>query len=251
MSKIDDVLNHMGENTYSFKVPLLSNKKETVEFRPLKTKDQKILVVEGSESSSELENFMLLIKLLGVCVTKNSLALGSILLEDFFWLLINLRMKSLGDTVELFGTCRHCGTSKNHFVINLEKDITITYLDEIKNREFKISDKLTFFLKHVCLDDMIDILKAKEDDESDGIEMSLASMIEYIEFDEEIMNIDDIESKLQLLNELSSKDLERFKTFLEDNTFGITIKKSFNCLNKECKKENLVELEGFDIIDFF
>ena len=251
MSNIDDVLNHMEDSTYTFKIPLLSNKNKKIEFRSLKTKDQKILAVEGEETKSEFENFMLLVKLLGKCVIKNDIALGSILLEDFFWLLINLRMKSLGDTIELFGTCKHCGTKKNAFKIDLSKDIDIKYLEELTDKEFKITDKLIFILKHVTLDDMMDILKAKDNDENDGIELSLAAMIDYVEFDEGVIDVKDMDTRLKLLNELSSAQLDKFKEFLNTNSFGIIVKQEFKCMNKKCGKTNKVELEGFDIIDFF
>ena len=251
MSKIDDVLNHMEETTYTFNVPLLSNKKEKIEFRPLKTKDQKLLAVEGADGTTKFENFTIMLKLLDGCIRKNKTKLGSIFLEDFYWLIINLRIKSLGNTLELLGTCEHCGTKKIPFVIDLEKDVEITYLDGIKNNELKISDNLTFFLKHINLDDMIEILEKEEKSDDEGMELSLAYMIEYIEFNEETIDVDTVETRMSLMNELSANQLEKFKEFLEENAFGMKVKKSFNCTNEKCGKETKVELEGFDIIDFF
>ena len=251
MSKIDDVLNHMEETTYTFNVPLLSNKKEKIEFRPLKTKDQKLLAVEGAEGTGKLENFIIMLKLLDGCIRKNKTKLGSILLEDFYWLIINLRIKSLGNTLELFSTCEHCGTNKIPFIIDLEKDVEITYLDGIKNNLLKISDNLTFFLKHVCLDDMLEILEKEEKGDEEGMELSLAYMIDYVEFKEEIIDVDNTETRMSLMDELSANQLEKFKDFLEENAFGMKVKKSFKCTDEKCGKETTVELEGFDIIDFF
>lgn len=252
MSKIDEVLNHIEENTYTFNIPLLSNKKEKIEFRPLKTKDQKLLAVEGGDgNTSKLENFMIMLKLLGGCIRKNKVKLGSVFLEDFYWMIINLRIKSLGNTLELFGTCEHCAKNKIPFTIDLEKDIEITYLDGIKNNQLKITDSLTLFLKHICLDDMLEILEKEENSDEDGNELSLAYMIDYIEFNEETIDVDTIETRMSLLNELSANQLEKFKEFLEENAFGMKVKKSFKCTDEKCGKETKVELEGFDIIDFF
>lgn len=251
MSKIDDVLNHMEETTYTFNVPLLSNKKEKIEFRPLKTKDQKLLAVEGADDNSKLENFIIMLKLLDGCIRKNKTPLETILLEDFYWLIINLRMKSLGNTLELFGTCEHCSKNKIPFVLDLEKDVEITYLNGIKDNELKISDKLTFFLKHICLEDMVEILKEEEDGNNEGMELSLAYMIDYVEFDGEVIDTNDTDTKMSLMNELSANQLKKFKEFLETNAFGIKVKKGFICTNEKCGKETKVELEGFDIIDFF
>lgn len=252
MSKIDDVLNHIEENTYSFSVPLLSNKKEKIEIRPLKTKDQKLIAIEGSETATKLDNFMIMLKLLGNCIRKNKISLGSVLIEDFYWLIINLRINSLGNTLDLFGTCEHCGTNKIPFVIDLEKDVELTYMDGIKNNEIDISDNLTFFLKHVCLDDMLEILEIE--DKSDGAignEVSLGYMIDYIEFNGETIDVDTEATRSALMNELSTIQLEKFKDFIEANLFGMKIKKTFVCTDEKCGKETSVELEGDNVIDFF
>ena len=251
MSKLDDVLNHMEETTYTFNVPLLSNKKEIIEFRPLKTKDQKLLAVEGAEGTGKFENFTLMLKLLGGCIRKNKIKLDNILLEDFYWLIINLRIKSLGNTLELFSTCQHCDKNKIPFVLDLEKDVEITYLDGIKNNEVAISDNLTFFLKHICLEDMLNILIAERQSDVDGTELSLGYMIDYIEFKGEVIDVKDDNTRTALMDELSAKQLEEFKRFIEENTFGVKVKKSFTCTNEKCGKETKVELDGFDIIDFF
>lgn len=251
MSKIDDVLNHMDETTYTFNVPLLSNKKEIIEFRPLKTKDQKLLAVEGAESGGKLENFTLMLKLLGGCIRKNKIKLENILLEDFYWLIINLRIKSLGNTLELLGTCQHCDKNKIPFTLDIEKDIEITYLDGIKNNQVAISDKLTFFLKHICLEDMLEILIAERQSDKDGTELSLGYMIDYIEFNDGVVDVDNDTTRSALMNELTAKQLEEFKRFIEENTFGVKLIKNFKCINEKCGKETKVELDGFDIIDFF
>lgn len=250
MSNINDVLTHMKENTYKFSIPLLSNKKEKVIIRPIKTKDQKILAVESEESDSDLYQFTLLLRLLDACMVKNKIPLGDMLLEDFFWLIINLRKKSLGEKIELFGNCEKCDQKKNPLTIDLDKDVSEKYLGKLKKNVIDISDLLKISIKFVCLDDMIDILAMKSDG-VDGTELSLASMIDVVELDEEIIDIESIEDKLQLLGEMSDLQLQKFKDFIEENTFGVKIKTKYTCRNPECNHVNALEMDGFDIIDFF
>ena len=261
MSKLDDVLKRMDEDTYIFSVPLLSNKNEEISFRPIKTKDQKKLIVEGQETTSELQDFFVLIKLLDCCLIKNSVEIEKMLVEDFFWLLINLRKKSLGEKVELFGNCLHCGGKKNPLVIDLDKDMKVDYLGEIKNNVIEISPSLKFVLKFDTVMDMVNVLteisageekKEREEDSEEvysHVELSLAAMIESVELDGEIIDLDTLQDKMKLVSELSSFQLEKFTDFIKDNPFGLKIKKKYKC--RKCKKSNEVDIDGFDILGFF
>lgn len=261
MSKLNDVLKRMDEDTYVFSVPLLSNKNEEISFRPIKTKDQKKLIVEGQETASELQDFFVLIKLLDCCLIKNSIEIERMLVEDFFWLLINLRKKSLGEKIELFGNCLHCGGKKNPLVIDLDKDMKVNYLGKIKKNVIDVSPSLKFVLKFDTVGDMVNVLtevekekKRKEDGELkecrySNIELSLAAMIESVELDEEIIDLETLEDKMKLVSELSSFQLAKFTDFIKANPFGLKINKKYKC--RKCKKFNEVDIDGFDILDFF
>lgn len=256
-SKLDDVLKHLDEETYTFKVPLLSNKKEVIEIRPIKTKDQKILAVKKEEAETDLEKYILIIELLDACIVKNSIPLGNIPFEDFLWILINFRSRSFGEIVNISTNCKHCNYQKNSFNINLEKEREIIYLDKIKNAKIRVSSKLNIELGFVTLEDMLEILEF-ENEEAKKI-ATLASMIKQAEFDEEILEIDSLEDRIKLLENFSKVQLDEFEKFTEANSFGVKYKTKFNCgkLDMEkkliagCGKENEVELEGYDIIDFF
>src|SRR4030067_935829 len=62
MSNFNDVVKHLEEHEISFRIPMLSNKDAEIEFRPMKVRDQKALVVNASDESylnqlKSLDNF--------------------------------------------------------------------------------------------------------------------------------------------------------------------------------------------------
>lgn len=258
MSNIDNILVHMEENTAKYSIPLLSNKKEKFAIRVITTKDQKILAQEAEENPTDLFQFTLMIRLLDSCIVKNKTALGDILLEDFYWLVLNLRKKSLGETIELTGNCEKCDQKGNPVVIDLEKDCKEIYLSKIKKNIVDITNMLKISVKFVTLNDMVDILTSKEtmaDEKTNkdayGLELSLAAMIDVVELEEEIIDLDSLEEKHKLLNGLSTKQLQKFKEFIEANKFGVFIKSHYKCKNPKCNHNNKLEMDGVDLIDFF
>jgi len=257
MSDIDKLLKQVQEETYTFKIPLLSDKNQEVEIRTIKTKDQKSLTVESQEVKNDIDKLVLLLKLLDKCIVKNSKPLGDMLFEDFLWLLIKLRSKSFGEEITLKSNCKHCTYDNNTVTINLEKDIIINYLENLQNKPIQLTPSITLSLGFITVNEALEILKFEL--EEDKTIATFATMIKQIELNEEILDINLLEEKMLFLEELSETDLEKFMTFLENNEFGLNIKTSFNCggkiiegkENNGCGRSNEVELNGFEIISFF
>ena len=250
----DDALKHMQENTYTFPVNLLSDKTKTIEIRSLKTNDQKIVAVEGSNTKNDFGNFTLVLKLLDTCIVKNDVKLSEMLVEDFFWLVIQLLMKSIGEQIDIEAGCKSCKATKqlekNLVVIDLENDIEINYLKKIKNNVVEISPKLKLILNHINVADMGEVIARTEiDDKERRMILSLAALIKEIEFDGTLIDIENFEQKEKLLGEMSRSQLNIIKKFLDDNRFGITVNKEYKC--KNCGTVNFIKFDGFEIIDFF
>jgi len=261
MNDLEKILNHLEDTTYRFKVSLLSDEKKTVEFRPFRTEEQKILAVDKEEAKTDLDRFMVLSKLLAKCsLSKNTISLEDLTFQDYLWLLTNLRMKSLGERVVLKTNCKYCDFKENILTIDLEKDVVITPLKNLKEEIIEISKNLKFNLSHITMGDMVNILNYENDEDKQIA--SLASMIQTVELNEEILELNDIESKIKILNKLTKTQLEKFSNFLTLNDFGFKFEASYICgektsnpelqmENKGCGKENHAEIEGIDIIVFF
>lgn len=247
---IADVVSHLQENTITFSTNLLSRSKERIVFRPLKTKDQKQLIVSKDDNEkNELENFMTLIGLVDSCLIKNSIPLGDFAIEDFMSLLLEIKVKSLGETVELVAKCPHCGEKKNNIHLNFKDDVYRKSTESVSNNIVKIDDHIVLTLGFNTVDDFVEVIRFKEDD--DRKVASYASMIKQVEFDGEILDELDIDQKIEIIGELSKEQLEIFPKFESDNKIEIKAEKTYKCSNPECEKENKVTLTVFNLISFF
>lgn len=259
-NKLNAILNHLQDNVVTYKVPLLSNKKQKIEFRTIRGKDEKVLAVdkEENEDNTELENLIVLLKVLDKCVIKNRIELGDVTIEDFLWLILNLKMKSSGEKFPFTTNCDHCDYRKNKIQLDLTKDVVVTYLDKIKNNVIEVTPNMKIELQHVRVNDLLEILAVAETDE-EKIKLSLASMIKQIEINEEIVEIDDLGEKLLVLEEFDGTQLKQFTKFTEENAFGFKVHKEFVCKGKRmgddgktiddgCGKKNIIDVDGFELL---
>lgn len=251
MSKdINSVLKHLQDNTITFTSTLLSRPKERVTFRPLKTKDQKTLVVSkaDNEDKGDYDNFLTLVTLVDSCLIKNAIPLDQFTVEDFMSVLLDIKVKSLGQTVDLVSTCPHCKNGNNKFSLDFVKDVTKISLDQVKNSLIDISPILKITLGHITVEDFLHILEYIDDNAKKIATFAL--MIKQVEFDGEIVDLD-LNAKIKIVEELSREQLERFTKFLEENKIEISAEKTYKCVNVECSKDNTVKMNIFELINFF
>lgn|SRR4030067_556329 len=240
MSNFNDVVKHLEEHEISFRIPMLSNKDAEIEFRPMKVRDQKALVVNASDESY-LNQLKSLVNMAKACIKKTPILVEEMFLQDFIWLVLNIRMKSIGDSIDISGVCSTCGEKTPGLKLNLEKDLEVKYLDNFKNNILSMSDDLKIYMTFPKVKHLIN---SKED----GLLLDLlVHEIDYIEFKNEVIDLKDSD-RSKLLNGMNSKDIEAFKTFEESNEFGSILKFTFNCVS--CKKDNTVEIKE-NLLSFF
>jgi hypothetical protein len=259
MAKIEDILKHISDSTITFSTNLLSRPKEKIAFRALKTKDQKQLVIDKEEvEKNEYENFVTLINLVSSCIVKTNIPLGSLALQDFISLLLDIKIKSLGETVQLTSTCPHCKfnekkvglkTISNDFTLDFLKDVQKTSCEKIVDNVIKISDKLSITIGHITVEDFLNILEFIEEDARKIA--GYASMIKTVEYNGEIVDVDTVDAKIKIIEEMNKDQLEKFSEFEKKNELNIKAVKTFNCKNEDCGKEITVTMSGFDILSFF
>jgi len=243
MSDLEKVLKKLDEVTYTFRFNLLSNKSTVIEFRPIKVKDQKKLIVD-SANETQINQLKALMELLQSCIKTSNLKVENFTFQDFIWGIINLRMKSQGETIDVVGICDKCGHKVLQLPVNLENKCVPGYLDGIKNSEVKIDD-LIFKLR---LPRMKDIINMPSDLSNSDLEYhTLTNMIDYVSVGEEVLDLT-LEEKIQVLDNLDSKYLETFKTFEKDNEFGPTLNIDFKC--PACQHDNKIAIKE-DILNFF
>jgi hypothetical protein len=245
MPDLKDVLSHMQEKTPTFKISMLEDEKNSVWVRPLKTKDQKFAVIARDEGEdNELLNFENIINLLDELIVKNDIAVGNWTIQDFVWFLIQFRIKTMGELIEVNSKCVHC-SKDNEYAVDLVKDAIVEKPGPVKGDIVTITESMKLLLGHINVDDMHEVL-SKPRVERDMI--TLASIVKNVEFDEQLLDLT-IDDKMKIIEELSKDQAEAVLKFPKENDFGITILKKWKC--KECEKDNEMKFNGFEIVNFF
>tara|TARA_R110002153_G_scaffold4891_2_gene22880 strand:- start:3067 stop:3768 length:702 start_codon:yes stop_codon:yes gene_type:complete len=220
--------------TYPIEVPSLNRK---VEFRPFLVKEEKILMI-AQESGDEKKILKTIKDIISAC-SFNKLDPNECTSSDIEYLFLQLRAKSVGESVEIRIKCTECGEYAN-VKINLE-DIKLSEVEEISNT-IEITDSIGVVLKHVS---MSDAEKVDKDNSENAFNQMLVYSIESIYDADNVYPASESTEKelIEFIDSLSHKHLEKIQEFIQNiPKLQHTVK--FKC--KECGHENEVVLEGIE-----
>tara|TARA_Y100001956_G_scaffold44626_1_gene43438 strand:- start:111 stop:827 length:717 start_codon:yes stop_codon:yes gene_type:complete len=223
--------------TYELVIPS-SNKK--IKYRPFLVKEEKILVI--AMESNDIKDIARAVKqVLGNCILTRGIKIDKLSTFDIEYLFLNVRGKSVGESVEVMVTCNDDGETQVPVTVDLD-EIHVTF-DPDHNKDIKLDDKLTMRMKYPSLDQFI-----KENFAVDGVgfEQSIdmiAGCVDMIYSEEETWTSADSTKKemVEFLEGLGSKqfkELEKFFTTMPKLTH------EFIVTNPKTKVENTVKLEG-------
>ena len=223
--------------TYELVIPS-SNKK--IKYRPFLVKEEKILVI--AMESNDIKDIARAVKqVLGNCILTRGIKIEKLSTFDIEYLFLNVRGKSVGESVEVMVTCNDDGETQVPVTVDLD-EIHVTF-DPDHNKDIKLDDKLTMRMKYPSLDQFI-----KENFAVDGVgfEQSIdmiAGCVDMIYSEEETWTSADSTKKemVEFLEGLGSKqfkELEKFFTTMPKLTH------EFIVTNPKTKVENTVKLEG-------
>ena len=230
-------------NTPTYELTLPSNKKK-VKYRPFLVREEKILVL-ALESEDQKQITDAIIQIIGDCLITKNIDVTKLPTFDIEYLFLNVRSKSVGETVEVNVTCPDDGKTKVETSINID-DIKV-----IKDKNHKLivqlDDKYSMKLKYPTLDQFIENnfdFEMAEAKESVSVAMSmLSTCIDMIYDDQE--SWDASESTKEELDEFI--DQMNTKQFQEVEQFFKTMPKLSHTLkvkNPQTDVESEVVLEG-------
>tara|TARA_A100000172_G_C3040032_1_gene110045 strand:+ start:1355 stop:2083 length:729 start_codon:yes stop_codon:yes gene_type:complete len=230
-------------NTPTYELTLPSNKKK-VKYRPFLVREEKILVL-ALESEDQKQITDAIIQIIGDCLITKNIDVTKLPTFDIEYLFLNVRSKSVGETVEVNVTCPDDGKTKVETSINID-DIKV-----IKDKNHKLivqlDDKYSMKLKYPTLDQFIENnfdFEMAEAKESVSAAMSmLSTCIDMIYDDQE--SWDASESTKEELDEFI--DQMNTKQFQEVEQFFKTMPKLSHTLkvrNPQTNVESEVVLEG-------
>ena len=224
--------------TPSFELTLPSNKKK-VKYRPFLVKEEKILIL-AIESGGMKEITMAIKDVLKNCVLTKGIKIDELPTFDIEYLFLNIRARSIGESIDLLITCPDDGKTQVSTKIYIDEVEVKTNKDHTK--DIKIDDTYTMRLKYPSLDQFVDE-NFNFEKETDNTFSLVASCIEMIFSKEEAWEGKDSTHKelvgfLEQLNSTQFKEVQKFFETMPKLSHEIEVE------NPETKVKSTVTLEG-------
>ena len=230
-------------NTPTYELTLPSNR-EKVKYRPFLVREEKILVL-ALESEDQKQITDAIIQIIGDCLITKNIDVTKLPTFDIEYLFLNVRSKSVGETVEVNVTCPDDGKTKVETSINID-DIKV-----IKDKNHKLivqlDDKYSMKLKYPTLDQFIENnfdFEMAEAKESVSAAMSmLSTCIDMIYDDQESWDAsestkEELDAFIDQLNTKQFQEVEQFFKTMPKLSHTLKVK------NPQTDVESEVVLEG-------
>jgi hypothetical protein len=229
-------------NTPTYELVLPSTGKK-IKYRPFLVREEKILIMAmESEDMAEITNAI--IQILGDCILSKEVKVESLATFDIEYLFLNVRAKSVGETVEVNITCPDDGETQVEMEIPID-DIKIQKTRGHKNI-IKLDDELSMKLKYPSLEQFVEnnFETAQETTEVGQSLAMITSCVEMIYNAEESWEASDYSKKeldefIEQLNTKQFKEIEKFFTTMPKLSHTIVVKNPNTGVESEVVLERL------------
>ena len=230
--------------TTEYELELPSNGK-TIKYRPFLVKEEKILIL-ALESGNQKEITNAVKQVIKECVITKGLKIDNLPAFDIEYLFLNIRGKSVGESIDLLVTCGDDGKTE------VSVNVPIAAIQVVRSKdhttEIEIGDGWTVKMKYPSLNQFIE---SNFTDNEDTIEKSfhvLSSCIEMVYNDKEMFAASDCTKKelKEWVEALTSQQFQKLERFFETMP---KLSHTLTVINPNTNKKNTVVLEG--LADFF
>ena len=224
--------------TPTHELTLPSNGKK-ITYRPFLVKEEKILIL--AIESNSLKDISRAIKdVLRNCILTKGVKVDELPTFDIEYLFLNIRARSIGESIELVVTCPDDGETKVNKTIYIDEIQVET--DDDHNIDIKIDDTYTMRMKYPSLDEFIDE-NFNFDGQSDNSFEIIASCIDMVFSEDEAWEAKDCTKKeltqfVEQLNSAQFKEIEKFFDTMPQLSHDIEVE------NPKTKVKSTVKLEG-------
>lgn len=228
-------------NTPTYELVIPSSKKK-IKYRPFLVREEKILVMAlESEDMTQITNAV--VDTITNCIQTRGVKVSDLSTFDIEYIFLNIRSKSVGETIEVNITCPDDGETQAQVSINVD-DIKIQ-TDKKHTNIINLDDNLKMRLKYPALEQFIESNFEYNTDESD-VDKSLDMIISCVDI---IYN----EEESWAASDSSKKEMKEFieqmntKQFKEIETFFATMPKLSHKIKVKNPKTGVVNdviLEG-------
>lgn len=218
--------------SYTTKLPSTG---KTVQFRPFTVKEEKALLLALQDAN--IETVAVTIKNIVFTCTDGKVDPANVPYYDIEFIFLQIRSKSIGEIIELVGSC-NCGPEKKtEFTV----DIADTRIEPTPKAVvgIKIPDTpYTVEFRHPSLDDIVRMFHGVDDDAS----KTVASCILKVYTDDEVMDWE-FEKKFDFVESMTTKQQRDIAAFLKDMPV-VKLSTAFTC--RHCGKVHDNTLSGFE-----
>ena len=230
-------------STPVFELDLISSNKK-VKFRPFLVKEEKSLLI-ALESGEDKTIINTLKSVLKSCILTRGIKVEDLPSFDLEYLFLNIRGKSVGESVDLMVTCQDDGVTQVPLTLQMS-DIKLDIPDDHTDT-IDLGDDLHIKLKYPSFTQFAEnnflATKVKEDQLIDKAFENVCECIDQIYNSDEAWSASDCTKKelLEFIEQLSSNQfqtIENFFTTMPKLVYKTKVK------NPETKKDNDIVIEG-------
>ena len=229
---------------YELKLP---SSGKTIKYRPFLVKEEKILILSlESQDNKQITNAVK--QVLKECVISKGIKIDQLPSFDIEYLFLNVRGKSVGETIDLLVTCGDDGETEVPVTISID-EITVSRSDD-HSPDVELSDGYSVKMKYPSLSQFVDS-NFGELEGKDVVDKSfdmVASSIDMVYNDEEMFSAAECTKKelKEWVESLTSAQFAKIEKFFETMP---KLTHTLEVVNPNTKKKNTVLLEGLS--DFF
>lgn len=224
--------------TYEMVLPS-SNKK--IKYRPFLVKEEKVLILAmESQDTSTVANAVK--DVLKNCILSRGIKVEKLSTFDIEYLFLNIRGKSVGETIEVMVTCPDDGKTQVPTSINIDEIKVI--IEDGHQKDIKLDDTYSLRMRYPSLDEFVknNFATASDISVDDTFDL-IASCVDQVYSEEESWAAADCTQKelsqfVESLNSNQFKEVEKFFETMPKLSHTVTV------INPNTKKENEVVLEG-------